>query len=991
KLLIDRKMIDNDGNIIIQEEVKPNFDFDYMKKLVNEEYEKSPESSIEEGIRAVENLGDEELNARVERLKSQKNADTRLSVSTDSSGRKLTAEQAEYFKNSKARDENGNLLVMYHGSPNAGFTEFRSGTYFTPMKWYADGYQKQGASMLSHKKTADNPDTYEVYLNIEKPFDTRNPKERRIFEQEYYRQWGTGAPLSDSGLPDWTDGMDLQEFIEEKGYDYDGLILDEGAVGGYGEEVKSRGLSYVVFSPEQVKNMDNQTPTNSADIRYSTGSSRYQQRVNEIKNIKHKREVSKVYSNTIKNSTLFNEAEKNIELNASEYEYDVKSEKESLHRAAERLENDHAGTAKELMHKKQYTGEDLDAAMFLLKESIESGRETGNYNHAKSWLKKIQEAGTEAGRMIQAYAKYSRTTAEGIAVQAQRYVQQAEDKLKAGHAKGKIAGKEIGKDKDSRKWQKVEGEVKKAQKAVEDAEAMASKSAQKELEMRVKAYKAKHYKTNPNPKAKPEPDFADKLYKKVLEGTNLELEEKGAITGKQIVDELYQKLKENGMPDYRGQREKRNYTSLEYLKDAVQRKAEYAEVFEKTQEYMKAEYGNDPEVLQLIKDAMNGNFSNLKLDSVYSKKTVEKAVKETAELFDIDFKEIIKQSKGDKDEAAQVIVNHIMQFTDVPDADAKKLADDVVNAYCNELKRMTDQRLKQLFPELVQPQLKKASKKKTTWFEDVMELINLGAYDNQDIVDIIKQKNDLPVLTSADIETIYSEVEKANQYKKYSYEWKSHMAKAQQVAADKMPQSMKNKVTQLKRIMMLSNPRTDVRNLVGNMPLTGTEMMSNAIAAPIDKMMSEKRGTQRTISAKPELGAFAQGFAKGFGETVSDIKQGVNTYRMGEESTTQYEMPRGRTFDNAFLNGIDKAVNYGLMFGDRPFFEGHYNKRMAELERLGYDITSDEAKADAYGHAVDMVFQSDSDMAKGASGIREALNNLLTVGDAFALGDFVIP
>ena len=192
--------------------------------------------------------------------------------SKDSSGRQLTTEQADYFKSSKVRDENGNLLVMYHGTPNAGFTEFKSGTYFTPAKWYADRYHKQGASMLSHKKTADNPDTYEVYLNIEKPFDTRNPKERRIFEQEYYRQWGTGAPLADSGLPDWTDGMDLQEFIEENGYDYDGLILDEGAVGGYGEEVKSRGLSYVVFNSEQVKNVDNQTPTKSADIRYSLPS-----------------------------------------------------------------------------------------------------------------------------------------------------------------------------------------------------------------------------------------------------------------------------------------------------------------------------------------------------------------------------------------------------------------------------------------------------------------------------------------------------------------------------------------------------------------------------------------------------------------------------------------------------------------------------------------------------------------------------------------------
>ena len=48
---------------------------------------------------------------------------------------------------------------MYHGTPNATFTKFRSGTYFTEHKWYADNYQNQGASGLSYKKTADNPDT----------------------------------------------------------------------------------------------------------------------------------------------------------------------------------------------------------------------------------------------------------------------------------------------------------------------------------------------------------------------------------------------------------------------------------------------------------------------------------------------------------------------------------------------------------------------------------------------------------------------------------------------------------------------------------------------------------------------------------------------------------------------------------------------------------------------------------------------------------------
>ena len=70
-------------------------------------------------------------------------------------------------------------------------------------------------------------------------------------------------------MPDWTDGLDLQEFIEDAGYDYDGLILDEGATGGYGKEVATRGLSYVTFNANQVKNVDNTAPTENEDIRFS--------------------------------------------------------------------------------------------------------------------------------------------------------------------------------------------------------------------------------------------------------------------------------------------------------------------------------------------------------------------------------------------------------------------------------------------------------------------------------------------------------------------------------------------------------------------------------------------------------------------------------------------------------------------------------------------------------------------------------------------------
>ena len=36
----------------------------------------------------------------------------------DSNGTQLSKEQVDFIRNSKVRDDDGNLLVMYHGTPN---------------------------------------------------------------------------------------------------------------------------------------------------------------------------------------------------------------------------------------------------------------------------------------------------------------------------------------------------------------------------------------------------------------------------------------------------------------------------------------------------------------------------------------------------------------------------------------------------------------------------------------------------------------------------------------------------------------------------------------------------------------------------------------------------------------------------------------------------------------------------------------------------------
>lgn len=212
---------------------------------------------------------------------NKENVNKRYSLNVDSEGNELSDQQQEYFKDSKVRDENGNLMVMYHGTPYGDFTVFKNElNYFTPNKKYGDRYQNPSASSVrGYYKDATNPKTYAVYLNIQKPFDISNEETMDIFVNEYVKGGyaaGINPYISEREIReqvkngiDWTEADNLKEFIEDMEYDYDGLVLDEGADGGYGDDVHTRGKSYVTFNPNQVKNIDNRKPTGDKDIRYS--------------------------------------------------------------------------------------------------------------------------------------------------------------------------------------------------------------------------------------------------------------------------------------------------------------------------------------------------------------------------------------------------------------------------------------------------------------------------------------------------------------------------------------------------------------------------------------------------------------------------------------------------------------------------------------------------------------------------------------------------
>ena len=119
----------------------------------------------------------------------------------DASGNSLTAMQSEYFKDSKARDKDGNLLVLYHGTANAGFTVFEpsrgklGGNWFTTSKKDADSYAGNYTGKLFDPAETDDIRTATAgnfALNDEMRFDS-------VDDLEKFKQDNPGA---DSYLTD---------------------------------------------------------------------------------------------------------------------------------------------------------------------------------------------------------------------------------------------------------------------------------------------------------------------------------------------------------------------------------------------------------------------------------------------------------------------------------------------------------------------------------------------------------------------------------------------------------------------------------------------------------------------------------------------------------------------------------------------------------------------------------------------------------------------
>lgn len=844
------------------------------------------------------------------------------------------------------------------------------------------------------------------------------------------------------------------------------------------------------------------------------------QRFAEAKKILEKHEaISKFFSNTLKNANFLSDEQKDM-FPEEDFKYNVRSEEESLKQAAARLSYDFEGEVKNLKEKDGWTGIDLDAAMGILNYHKVIGKISGDYGDMLAWARVIREKGsTEAGRAVQAHAKYSRSPENSIN-QAQKIIDDIEKDVKEKQPErikkiddGADAVGEVFKKADKKAQAKVADVVARdedlirgtpgvkkenirtpqSQKQKEEREDNAAELLAKKISQNVEKLK--------NPKASPEKDvidaMVDELYRKYKETVDpsevsvdtryaeiAEAVKNRAIGGdvwmqaRKIVAENFkddpaagdildkyfgtgtrppfsQKLLNRVVTDAmkkldiklsdmvkeyfaigerkRGQLadfivQKSGLTGDDarvlagYVHDRIKElKKQYSE------EYLAAIFkpkgAKTKDDLKLIRDIEafvnvggfdNEKFARMAYDHLSPK--LKSLVKKSGLKMDEIVKAGIKNTQFNED----LFVANLMGKLDVNDTDAR-----IVASYAGEVyNRLADEAraraLNNLFKE-------KPTKTKRRVQDKILELIHIGAYSSENVRNLLKEIEGLPVLSNEEVNKIIELSELAANMDRESYLHELTQSTINKIMSDKVPMKFRDKILGLRRISLLSAPVTHVRNITSNIlmntPVIGLENLKDYTSgALIDALTSKVLGTDRTTLFSPITKSVAQvqGGMFGVKRFTTDFfvsrkskgglikffkKQGLgeeDAKKMAEffyarkfyekiagryenidtsKANLHYELQGSKVFDNKLLNIADTAIKTGLRFGDVPFYEASKAMRIAELKKIYKTSTlTDEQKFQAELYALERVFMNNSDMMQRLTKIKSALG---VVGDVY--------
>lgn len=213
---------------------------------------------------------------------------------------------------------------------------------------------------------------------------------------------------------------------------------------------------------------------------------------------------------------------------------------------------------------------------------------------------------------------------------------------------------------------------------------------------------------------------------------------------------------------------------------------------------------------------------------------------------------------------------------------------------------------------------------------------------------------------------------------------------------DKLPPEAGQSIKAFRRIAMLFNPKTQVRNVVGNITVMPLNYVTDLVGTAIDKAVAKKTGIRTTTL--PNVKIIGKGFVKGASETIDDYRRGIRTTPTGSryeiqnnaKSFNENTDSRVKNAINNKLNAIDRILSTTLELGDRPFYEAAYQNALeGQMKANNVTEPTQEMIDIASNVALSQTWQDNNNYTQAVLGIRSAFNKINIKG--FGLGDLIIP
>lgn len=436
-----------------------------------------------------------------------------------------------------------------------------------------------------------------------------------------------------------------------------------------------------------------------------------------------------------------------------------------------------------------------------------------------------------------------------------------------------------------------------------------------------------------------------------------------------MVNILYKVALESSLPDNRIP-----HNPLELVVKAIKNKEQYRTVWNKAKGLVEDKFKDNPEALDQLQAYFDKN-----LKPPFPQKELNKAVDQGLKSLANDVKlratiaQVVREHYSVNSAMRTDLVNRLVKQAGLKYEEAQLLEKYVRNRMKELTKEKKEKILASMFKERPTP-------KTRTIVDKIIEMSNLGGFQHNKYKDLVAAKLGFPNLSEEGLKSLHAQAQ-AIQTMAPGEEKSRAIAKMFSTISAEIKPTIGQKVATIQTMAQLLNPKTAIRNLVGNVGLAAAEGAADIVGTGLDKLISLKTG-KRTVDL-PSISTQYQGMKAGAKAQARDIKEGINTFAIG----TKHDLPRMKTFRSGILGKLEDAMNYELRVPDRAFYEGARQDSLRQQMKLaGVTKATPEMEAIAEQDALYRTLQDENTLSKAFTGLKKTLN----LNKSFGAGDFII-